>query len=202
MSESTAGTAYPALRARALESLVLERNLLSNRALEKMVEAYGEEIGPERGARIVARAWSDEEFKQRLLRDASAAARELGISGFTGETVIAVENTPAVHNVVANTVHSCYPWALLGLAPRWYTSPEYRARIVRDPRNVLAEFGVELAAEVEIRVWDSLTEVRYLVIPERPVGSEGMSEEELAELVTRDSMVGVGLAKLPSVASV
>lgn len=198
MSETT-DTTYPALRTRALESLVLEKNLLSNRALETFVSAYGEEIGPQRGARIVARAWTDEEFKERLLRDGSAAAQELGVTGFTGETVVAVENTPTVHNVVTNTIHSCYPWALLGLAPRWYTSVEYRSRVVRNPRGVLAEFGVELAPEVEIRVWDSTTEVRYFVLPQRPTGSEGMDEEELAALVTRDSMVGVGLAKVPAV---
>ncbi len=197
MSETT-DTTYPALRARALESLVLERNLLSKGALERFLRAYSEEIGPQRGAGIVARAWTDEGFKERLLRDASAAAQELGVTGFTGETVVAVENTPAVHNVVTNTLHSCYPWAMLGLAPRWYTSVEYRARVVRDPRGVLAEFGVELAPEVEIRVWDSTTEVRYFVLPQRPAGSEGMDEEELAQLVTRDSMVGVGLAKLPA----
>jgi nitrile hydratase len=192
MSES-AGTRYSALRARALESLLLERNVLSNGAVETLVRTYRDEIGPGRGARIVARAWTDEAFRERLLRDGSAAASDLGIGGFTGETVVAVENTPTVHNVVTNTLQCCYPWALLGLAPSWYTSAEYRARVVRDPRGVLAEFGVELAADVEIRVWDSTTEVRYLVIPMRPAGTESLSEDELAKLVSRDAMVGTAL---------
>lgn len=192
MSGVTA-TTYPALRARAIESLLRERNVLSREVIETFVDSYEKEIGPERGARIVARAWSNRDFKARLLSDGAAAARELGISGFTAETVVAVENTPEVHNVVTNTLQCCYPWALLGLAPRWYTSCEYRARIVREPRAVLAEFGVELDEDVEIRVWDSTTEVRYLVIPMRPAGTESLSEDELAKLVTRDAMVGTAL---------
>lgn len=192
-----ATASYPAIRAKAVESLMRERGLVTEEIVDAVICAYRDEIGPQRGARLIARTWVDPGFRQRLLDDAVAAMRELGIQGFAAETVVAVENTPSRHNLVTNTLHSCYPWALLGLAPRWYKSPQYRARVVRDPRGVLEEFGVELADEVEVRVWDSTAEIRYLVIPERPAGSERLSEEELAALVTRESMIGAGLAKQP-----
>lgn len=199
-SATTAVTAasYQSIRTKAIESLMRERGLVTEEIVDSVVHCYEDEIGPGRGARVVARAWVDPGFKRRLLLDAAEAMRELEIQGFAAETVVAVENTPTRHNLVTNTLQCCYPWALLGLAPRWYKTPEYRARVVRDPRGVLGEFGVELSDEVEIRVWDSTTEVRYLVIPQRPAATEGLSEEELAGLVTRDSMIGTGLAKPPS----
>ena len=179
-------------RARALESLLIERGLVSSDAIDRVVEAYEKDIGPLNGARAVARAWVDPEFKKRLLTDATAALRELGIGGLQGEHMVAVENTPTVHNMVVCTLCSCYPWPVLGLPPAWYKSPPYRSRAVKEPRAVLHEFGIELGPEVEIRVWDSVAEIRYMVLPQRPAGTDGMSEEDLAALVTRDSMIGVG----------
>ena len=184
-----------ALRARAIESLLIEKGYLTEEAVDYVVQAYEQEIGPMRGARLVARAWVDPAFRERLLANASEAARELGIAGFVGENVMAVENAEGVHNLVACTLCSCYPWAVLGLPPSWYKSPEYRARVVREPRAVLAEFGLELGEGVEIRIWDSSSDMRYFVLPERPAGSEGLSEQELAALVTRDSMIGTGLPR-------
>ena len=194
---SDTATSYAALRARAIESLLIEKGYLTEEAVDYVVSAYEHDIGPMRGARLVARAWIDPAFKSRLLDNASEAAKELGIQGFVGENVLAVENTPEVHNVVACTLCSCYPWAVLGLPPTWYKSPEYRSRIVREPRAVLADFGLEVPRGKEIRVWDSSSDVRYLVLPEPPAGAEGLSEEELAALVTRDSMIGTGLPRTP-----
>jgi nitrile hydratase len=186
-------TNYAALRARAIESLLIEKGYLTEEAVDYVVSAYEQDIGPMRGARLVARAWVDPEFKQRLLANASEAAKELGVQGFVGENVMAVANTPQVHNVVCCTLCSCYPWAVLGLPPTWYKSPEYRSRIVREPRAVLADFGLEVPQGKEIRVWDSSSDMRYMVLPERPEGTDGLSEEQLAQLVTRDAMIGTGL---------
>lgn len=197
-----AGKQYPIreaelkARAWALESLLAEKGLLSSDLIDKIVHAYENDIGPMMGARVVARAWVDPAFKQRLLEDATAAAAELGIAGMQGEHMVCVENTPQVHNVMCCTLCSCYPWPVLGLPPQWYKAPAYRASLVADPRKVLREdFGLDLPADVEIRVWDSSAEIRYFVLPERPRGSAAMSEEELAALVTRDSMIGVAKAK-------
>jgi nitrile hydratase len=184
---------YPALRARAIESLLIEKGYLTEEAVDVVVSAYEQDIGPLRGARLVARAWVDAGFRERLLADAASAARELGVGGFVSENVVALEQGGGVHNVVACTLCSCYPWAVLGLPPGWYKSPAYRARIVREPRAVLSEFGLDLPREVEIRVWDSSSDLRYFVVPERPAGSDDLGEHELAELVTRDSMIGTGL---------
>ena len=189
---------YAALRTRAIESLLIEKGYLTEEAVDYVVRAYEQDIGPLRGARLVARAWVDPSFRERLLANASEAARELGVAGFVGENVMAVENTDEVHNVVACTLCSCYPWAVLGLPPAWYKSPEYRSRIVREPRAVLAEFGLEPAEGVEVRVWDSSSDMRYFVLPQRPAGTDGLSEEELAELVTRDAMIGTGLPPSPA----
>ena len=186
-----AGTSYAALRARAIESLLIEKGYLTEDAVDYVVSAYEQDIGPMRGARLVARAWVDPAFKERLLGNASEAAKELGIQGFVGENLMAVENTDEVHNVVCCTLCSCYPWAVLGLPPAWYKDPAYRSRVVREPRRVLREFGLDLDDSVEIRVHDSSSEVRYMVLPERPAGTEDATEEELAALVTRDAMVGV-----------
>ena len=191
-------TSYAALRARAIESLLIEKGYLTEDAVDVVVQAYEHDIGPLRGAKLVARAWVDPAFRERLLANASEAARELGIAGFVGENVMAVENTKDVHNVVACTLCSCYPWAVLGLPPRWYKSPAYRSRIVREPRAVLAEFGLDLADGVEIRVWDSSSDMRYFVLPERPAGTDGLSEDELAALVTRDAMIGTGAPGSPA----
>jgi nitrile hydratase len=181
----------PALRVKALESLLVEKGLVDPAALDAIVDAYENRIGPRNGARVVARAWTDPEFKRRLLEDATTAIGEMGFLGRQGEHVVVVENTPAVHNMVVCTLCSCYPWPLLGLPPVWYKSDAYRSRAVIDPRGVLREFGVEAGDDVEVRVWDSTAEIRYLVLPQRPVGSEGLDEAQLAELVTRDSMIGV-----------
>ena len=187
-----------ALRAAALEAVLVEKGLLSTDQIDAIVERYERDLGPQNGARVVARAWLDPEYRERLRSDGAAAIRELGYGGFEGDTMVVVENTPEVHNVVVCTLCSCYPWPVLGLPPSWYKSPAYRARVVAEPRAVLREFGVELSSEVEIRVWDSTSEVRYIVLPERPPGTETMSVEELAGLVTRDSMIGTGLAASPS----
>lgn len=183
------------LRVRALQSLLADKGYLEPAALDEIIDTYQTRIGPRNGARVVARAWSDPAFMDWLLRDASAAIASLGYTGRQGEHMVAVPNTESVHNMVVCTLCSCYPWPVLGLPPVWYKSAPYRGRAVRDPRGVLAEFGVTLPAGQEVRVWDSTAEVRYLVIPQRPAGTEGFSEEQLAELVTRDSMIGTGLPK-------
>jgi nitrile hydratase len=182
----------PALRTAALEALLVEKGLVSTDAIDAVVEHYEQDLGPQHGARVVAKAWVDPDYRARLLADGTAAVQELGIDGFELNTLVAVENTPDVHNLVVCTLCSCYPWPLLGLPPKWYKDPAYRARAVAEPRAVLREFGVELPEGTAIRVWDSTSEVRYLVVPMRPDGSDGASEEELAALITRESMVGTG----------
>ena len=179
------------LRVKALESLLVEKGLVDRPALDAMIDTYEHKIGPRNGARVVARAWVDPAYKQRLLTNSSAAIAELGYGSQQAERVVVVENTPKLHNLVVCTLCSCYPWAVLGLPPVWYKSAPYRSRAVIDPRGVLHEFGLELPEDTEVRVWDSTAELRYLVLPERPAGSEGLSEEALATLVTRDAMVGV-----------
>jgi len=179
-----------ALRVKALESLLVEKGLVDPAALDAIVDYYETKVGPRNGARVVAKAWRDPAYRERLLADATAAIAELGYAGGQGEHMVAVENTPAIHNLVVCTLCSCYPWPVLGLPPVWYKSAPYRSRAVIDPRGVLAEFGTELAPEVEVRVWDSTAEVRYLVIPERPAGTEALDEAALAALVTRDGMIG------------
>ena len=181
----------PALRVKALESLLVEKGLVDRAALDALIDAYEHKIGPRNGARVIAHAWSNPAYKQRLLSDADAAIAEMGYGGLQGEHMVVVENTAKVHNLVVCTLCSCYPWPVLGLPPVWYKSAPYRSRAVIDPRGVLREFGLELPEDVEVRVWDSTAELRYLVLPERPAGTEGMSEEELAALVARDAMVGV-----------
>jgi nitrile hydratase len=192
---------YLALRQKAIESLLIEKGLVTAEAVDAVVDAYEHDIGPLRGAGVVARAWVDPDFKQRLLTDASAAIAELAIAGFGAEILTVVENGPNLHNVVVCTLCSCYPWALLGLPPSWYKSPEYRARVVRWPRDVLAEFGTRLSDDVEIRVWDSSSDARYMVLPQRPDGTEHLTEQELAALVTRDAMIGVRTVNAPQVAA-
>jgi nitrile hydratase len=181
----------PTLRVKALESLLVEKGLVDRAALDALIDTYEHKIGPRNGARVVARAWADPAYRQRLLSNADAAIGELGYGGLQGEHMVVVENTPTVHNLVVCTLCSCYPWPVLGLPPVWYKSAPYRSRAVIDPRGVLREFGLELADDVELRVWDSTAELRYLVLPQRPAGSENLSEEELAALVTRDAMIGV-----------
>jgi nitrile hydratase len=185
----------PALRVKALESLLVEKGLVDPKALDAIIDLYETKVGPHNGARIVARAWTDPAYKRRLLTDATAAIEEVGFGGSEGEDMVVLENAPKVHNVVVCTLCSCYPWPVLGLPPVWYKSAAYRARTVIDPRGVLSELGLKLTDDVEVRVWDSTAELRYLVLPERPAGTEGWSEEQLASLVTRDAMVGV--AKVP-----
>jgi nitrile hydratase len=184
------------LRVKSLESLLVEKGLVDRAALDALVDMFEHKIGPRNGARVVAKAWIDPAYKQRLLADPDRAIAELGYGGQQGEHMVVVENTPKVHNMIVCTLCSCYPWPVLGLAPVWYTSTTYRSRSVIDPRGVLREFGLELSDDVEVRVWDSTAELRYLVLPERPAGTEGLSEDALAALVTRDAMVGVG--KVPS----
>ena len=179
------------LRVKALESLLVEKGIVDPAALDAIIDTYEHKVGPRNGAHVVARAWSDPTYKARLLDDATAAIAELGYGGRQGEHMIVVENTPKVHNLVVCTLCSCYPWPVLGLPPVWYKSAPYRSRAVIDPKGALAEFGLELPDDVEIRVWDSTAEIRYLVLPERPTGTEALSEEALAQLVTRDSMIGV-----------
>jgi nitrile hydratase len=186
-----------ALRVKALESLLVEKGLVDPAALDAIVDTYQHKVGPRNGARVVARAWSDAGYRARLLDDATAAIAELGYMGRQGEHMVAVENAPGVHNLVVCTLCSCYPWTVLGLPPVWYKSAPYRSRAVIDPRGVLAEFDVTLPDDVEIRVWDSTAEIRYLVVPARPAGTEGLDAAALAELVTRDSMIGVGFARSP-----
>ena len=184
-------------RVRALETVLTEKGLIDPAAIDAIVETYETKIGPRNGARVVAKAWSDPEFSEWLKRDATAAIASLGYTGRQGEHMRAVFNTPETHNLVVCTLCSCYPWSVLGLPPVWYKAPAYRSRAVIDPRGVLAEFGVTLPKDTEIRVWDSTAEIRYVVLPMRPAGTEGWSEEKLAELVTRDSMIGTGLPKQP-----
>lgn len=182
-----------ALRVKAIESLLTEKGLIIPEALDAIIDTYQAKVGPRNGARVVAKAWTDPAYRQRLLENASAAIAELGYSGVQGEDMVVVENTPQVHNMVVCTLCSCYPWPTLGLPPVWYKSAPYRARAVIDPRSVLLEFGVEIADSTEVRVWDSNAELRYFVLPIQPAGTEGLSEEQLLELVTRDSMIGTGL---------
>jgi len=190
-AHSAAPESEAALRVRALESLLVDKGLIDPKALDALVDTYEHKVGPRNGAKVVARAWVDPAYRQRLLDEATAAIKELGFSGLQGEDMVVLENTPQVHNVVVCTLCSCYPWPTLGLPPVWYKSAPYRSRVVSDPRGVLREFGTELPDMVEVRVWDTTAELRYLVLPERPPGTEAFSEEQLAALVTRDSMIGV-----------
>jgi nitrile hydratase len=183
------------LRVRTLEALLTEKGYIDPAALDILTDEYQTKVGPRNGAQVVARAWAQPEFRRWLLQDATAAIASLGFTGRQGEHMVAVENTPQVHNMVVCTLCSCYPWSVLGLPPTWYKSAPYRARAVKDPRGILKEFGVELAQSTQIRIWDSTAEVRYLVLPQRPPRTEHMSESELADLVTRDSMIGTGLPK-------
>jgi nitrile hydratase len=185
----------PALRVKALESLLVEKGLVDPKALDAVIDLYETKVGPHNGARVVARAWTDPAYKRRLLTDAAAAIDEVGFGGQEGEDMVVLENTPKVHNMVVCTLCSCYPWPVLGLPPVWYKSAPYRARAVIDPRGVLRDLGLQLSEDVEVRVWDSTAELRYLVLPERPAGTDGWTEEQLVALVTRDAMVGV--AKVP-----
>jgi nitrile hydratase subunit alpha len=188
------------LRVKALESLLIDKGLVDPAAMDLLIDAYETRIGPRNGARVVARAWSDPDFKTALLQDATAAIASLGYGGRQGEHMQVVENTPGVHNLVVCTLCSCYPWPVLGLPPVWYKAAAYRSRAVADPRGVLQEFGTVLGDEVQIRVWDSTAEVRYLVLPERPGGTDGWSEEQLATLVSRNAMIGVEKVRLPPMA--
>ena len=184
-------------RVKSLEALLVAKKLVDPDSLNVLIDTYEHKVGPRNGAKVVARAWVDPAYKERLMRDATSAIAEFGFTGRQGEDMVVVENTPAVHNMVVCTLCSCYPWPVLGLPPVWYKSAPYRSRAVLDPRGVLREFGTVIADEVEVRVWDSTAELRYLVLPERPAGTDGFSEERLAELVTRDSMIGVTRAKTP-----
>ena len=186
------------LRVRTLESLLVEKGYVDPGALDVLIETYETKVGPHNGARVVAKAWADQAYREWLLENASAAIASLGFTGRQGEHIVAVENTPNRHNMVVCTLCSCYPWPVLGLPPVWYKAAPYRSRAVIDPRGVLADFGVELPSAVDIRVWDSTAEIRYLVLPMRPANTEGWSEERLAKLVTRDSMIGTGLAQSPT----
>jgi nitrile hydratase subunit alpha len=185
----------PALRIKALESLLVEKGLVDPAALDALIDTYQHKVGPRNGAQVIAKAWVDPAYKKRLLADATNTIAELGYGGRQGEHMVVIENTPMVHNLVVCTLCSCYPWSVLGLPPVWYKSAPYRSRAVIDPRGVLREFGLNLSPDVEVRVWDSTAELRYLVLPERPAGTENLSEEQLAALVTRDAMVGVGKVK-------
>jgi nitrile hydratase subunit alpha len=188
-----------AARVKALESILIEKGIMTTAAVDRLVEIYENEVGPQLGAKVVARAWADPGFKQRLLADATKACADFGIGGLQGEDMVVVENTAGIHNVIVCTLCSCYPWPVLGLPPNWYKEPAYRSRIVKEPRKVLREdFGYELPDSVEVRVWDSSSEMRYWVLPVRPAGTDALSEAELAGLVTRDSMIGVGPAASPA----
>ena len=187
-----------AARVKALESILIEKGIMTTAAIDRLVEIYENEVGPQLGAQVVARAWTDPGFRQRLLADATKACADFGIGGLQGEDMVVVENTAGIHNVIVCTLCSCYPWPVLGLPPNWYKEPAYRSRIVKEPRKVLREdFGYELSDSVEVRVWDSSSEMRYWVLPVRPAGTDALSEAELAGLVTRDSMIGVGPAASP-----
>ena len=183
----------PELRVKAIETLLLSKGLIDPNTLDELIDTYENNIGPQNGAKVVAKAWVDNDYKKRLLEDATSAIRELSYQGRQGENMVVVENTPEIHNVVVCTLCSCYPWPVLGIPPTWYKSDEYRSRAVREPRKVLSEFGLNIDSKVQIKVWDSTAELRYLVLPVRPIGSENMSEAELAKLVTRNSMIGTGL---------
>ena len=183
----------PELRVKAIETLLLRKGLIDSETLDELIDTYENKIGPQNGAKVVAKAWVDESYKKRLLEDATAAIRELSYQGRQGENMVVVENTPDIHNVVVCTLCSCYPWPVLGIPPTWYKSDEYRSRTVREPRKVLSEFGVNVDPKVKVKVWDSTAELRYLVLPMRPKGTEHLNENELAELVTRNSMIGTGL---------
>ena len=185
----------PELRVKAVETLLLNKGLIDSKTLDELIDTYENRIGPKNGANVVAKAWVDPEYKKRLLIDATSAIRELSYQGRQGENMVVVENTPEIHNVIVCTLCSCYPWPVLGIPPTWYKSDEYRSRTVREPRKVLLEFGLSLDPKVKIKVWDSTAEIRYLVLPMRPKGTENMIESELAELVTRNSMIGTGLPK-------
>lgn len=196
-SSDAVSSSDAAVRIEAIESLLVEAGLVQTERIDALIERYETEIGPLNGAKVVARAWTDPAYRERLLADGTAAIAELGFGGPQGERMVVVPNGDGVHNVVVCTLCSCYPWPVLGLPPAWYKSPEYRARVVREPRAVLAEFGTELSDEVEIRVWDSSAEIRYLVLPERPAGTDGLVEDELVGLVHRDTMIGVRVAGAP-----
>ena len=183
----------PELRVKAIETLLLRKGLIDSETLDELIDTYENKIGPQNGAKVVAKAWVDESYKKRLLEDATAAIRELSYQGRQGENMVVVENTPDIHNIVVCTLCSCYPWPVLGIPPTWYKSDEYRSRTVREPRKVLSEFGVNVDPKVKVKVWDSTAELRYLVLPMRPKGTEHLNENELAELVTRNSMIGTGL---------
>ena len=185
----------PELRVKAVETLLLNKGLIDSQTLDELIDTYENRIGPKNGAKVVAKAWVDLEYKKRLLNDATSAIRELSYQGRQGENMVVVENTPETHNVIVCTLCSCYPWPVLGIPPTWYKSDEYRSRTVREPRKVLLEFGLSLDPKVQIKVWDSTAEIRYLVLPMRPKGTENMDESKLAELVTRNSMIGTGLPK-------
>jgi nitrile hydratase len=187
-----------AARVKALEALMIEKGIMTTEAVDRLAEIYENEVGPQLGASVVAKAWTDPDFKARLLENATKACAELGIGGLQGEDMVVVENTADIHNVITCTLCSCYPWPVLGLPPKWYKEPAYRSRIVREPRTVLREdFGVDVADSVEIRVWDSSSEMRYWVLPRRPAGSDDLDEKALAALVTRDSMIGTGVVAAP-----
>ena len=185
----------PELRVKAVETLLLNKGLIDSKTLDELIDTYENRIGPKNGANVVAKAWVNPEYKKRLLIDATSAIRELSYQGRQGENMVVVENTPEIHNVIVCTLCSCYPWPVLGIPPTWYKSDEYRSRTVREPRKVLLEFGLSLDPKVQIKVWDSTAEIRYLVLPMRPKGTENMNESELAKLVTRNSMIGTGLPK-------
>ena len=189
---------YAALRTKALESLLIEKGVISTDAVDEIVRTYEQDIGPLNGARVVARAWTDSDYRRWLLADGTAAIADMGFKGSEGAQIIVLENTPSVHNMVVCTLCSCYPWPILGLPPTWYKSAAYRSRAVIEPRAVLEEFGLRLSDDVEVRVWDSTAEVRYMVLPERPAGTERLSEAELVPLVSRDAMVGVAKAAAPA----
>ena len=190
----------PALRVKSLETLLVNKGLVDPAAVDAFIDAFQNDIGPRNGARVVARAWCDPDYRSRLLADATSAIGELGFSGIQGEHMVAVENTDEVHNMVVCTLCSCYPWPVLGIPPTWYKSFEYRSRAVIDPRGVLAEFGVNLGEDIQVQVWDSTAEIRYLVIPKRPPNTDSLSESQLADLITRDSMIGTGVVASPDVA--
>ncbi|NEQ53178.1 MAG: nitrile hydratase subunit alpha [Leptolyngbya sp. SIO3F4] len=187
-----------ALRVKAIESLLVEKGIVDPAALDAIIDNYEHKVGPHIGAQIVAKAWVDPEFKQRLLADGTGAISELGLTGFSSEHMVVVENTPEVHNLIVCTLCSCYPWAILGLPPTWYKSFAYRSRAVIEPRKVLQEFGLEIPEDVEVRIWDSNADLRYLVLPQRPVGTDDWSEDDLAALVTRNAMIGTATVQLPN----
>ena len=196
--EAEASRLPPDLRTEALEQILVERNLVDPKVMDQYIKMYEQDVGPMNGAKVVARAWVDAEYKAKLLEDGTGSIAEMGFKGPQGEHIVVLENTPVVHNVVVCTLCSCYPWPVLGLPPTWYKDPAYRSRIVREPRTLLAELGLELGDDVDVRVWDSSSEVRYMILPERPEGTDGLSEEELAALVTRDAMVGIAKVAAPA----